>query len=331
VCAAYPEDLVFLSDVLDWILKRATSVPPFAFHRLKDERYVAGRDADAELHEAIDQGRLAVFRISESASGALLGRDQEQEAHWTQGRVASRAAVLALWPDPHIAGVPMRDQYTLLWDAAARMSGADGYTSENNWLRLVDEFWRGNLPLVYFPPNQLGASPIACDRELLSQALCIGIDDLRCWSISDYCRSLLCRHWVKCDPEGRFGLAALTADIVAYRKRTAQEDAPPAASIKVRRSTTAKANGASRPKGRTGPAPEKRNAVKQKLICMARAGQDWSGVKRVSLAMECGVSRSTLTDAMAEATEEWGVANTSELCKLLVLSEIETPTNTDTK
>ena len=67
--------------------------------------------------------------------------------------------------------------YTLLWDAAAEMSRANGQPLGRNWLRLIDAFWSGNFApdgLTYFyPVLPAGREYVVLKRDALAGMLLV--------------------------------------------------------------------------------------------------------------------------------------------------------------
>jgi hypothetical protein len=129
--------------------------------------------------------------------------------------------------------------YTLLWDAATEMSGANGRSREWNWLRLMDAFWRGDLSpdgLVHFYRGRLrNGEYVVYAREELA-GLLLGwrplengtrepaqpIETLRLWAVADYLAQpepFGVYFWD--DHEGRFGLAVLTQELDCWRRSAA--------------------------------------------------------------------------------------------------------------
>jgi hypothetical protein len=122
--------------------------------------------------------------------------------------------------------------HTLLWDAAAEMSRANGESLERNWLRLMDAFWRGDLAsdgLTYFyPAPPAGREFVVLDRTALGgmllghQALGTGaesIDALRHWRVADYRdQPAPFGAYFEHDPEGRVGLALPIRELALARR-----------------------------------------------------------------------------------------------------------------
>jgi hypothetical protein len=128
------------------------------------------------------------------------------------------------------------DGYTLLWDAAAQMSRANGRGLEWNWLRLMDAFWRGDLSphgLVHFYRGRMRSGEFVVHTREELAGLLLGwrpledttreparpIGTLRLWAVADYlAKPAPFRAYFQNDPEGRFGLAVLTHDFDRWRK-----------------------------------------------------------------------------------------------------------------
>jgi hypothetical protein len=317
VSGDYPDDPVLLSDVLNWIWSRATSTPPFAY---QNEEYRG--NADAELRKAIADERLPVFFQRQDGTATFFR--SLKDAHWTERQVASRSTVLALWPEPETTPTQSFDQYTLLWDAADEVARTSSHNPEWHWLRFMDAFWRGQLSLTHFSPVQWAKAPIACDRNTLSRELCVGgIDELCRWGLEDYDGSWL-RCWFDRDSEGRFGLAALTADIAAYQQQEGQNTTAHADARAPRSSGGAARDygGKHRPKQRTGRHPSKRNQVAEQMLVRMKKGEvfcspSWT---QEALAKEFDANRETVTKARDQAKRQ-----------MSELSELEKATNTGTK
>jgi hypothetical protein len=122
-------------------------------------------------------------------------------------------------------------RYTLLWDAAAEMSCANGRSHEWNWLRLMDAFWRGDLSpdgLVYFYAGQPGREFVVLDRTAFGGLLlehhdldtaAAKIENLRQWAVADYLgQPAPFGDFFRSNPEGRFGLAVLTRELDRWRQ-----------------------------------------------------------------------------------------------------------------
>jgi hypothetical protein len=140
------------------------------------------------------------------------------------------------------------DGYTLLWDAAAQMSRANGRSLERNWLRLMDAFWRSDLSregLIYVYPGRPGREFVVLDRTALG-GLLLGhrdldaeaakIESLRQWAVADYLGQPAPFDFFQKNAEGRFGLAVLTRDLDRWRQdiasaRLPSEDTPSASSL----------------------------------------------------------------------------------------------------
>jgi hypothetical protein len=130
------------------------------------------------------------------------------------------------------------DGYTLLWDAAAKMSRANGRSLEWNWLRLMDAFWRGDLSpdgLIYFYPGQPGREFVFLDCMALGGLLlghhnrdtaAANIENLRQWSVADYLgQPTPFGSFFQFHPEGRYGLAVLTRDFDRWHQGRAGANA----------------------------------------------------------------------------------------------------------
>jgi hypothetical protein len=126
------------------------------------------------------------------------------------------------------------EQYTLLWDAAAKMARANGYSVERNWLSVMDAFWRHEFAssgIIYFyPAPPAGREFVALDRKTFAgmllghrdlEAGAKSIEDFRNWRIADYNNQPPpFGDFFKCDPEGRIGLAVLTHEFNGWHRGT---------------------------------------------------------------------------------------------------------------
>jgi hypothetical protein len=172
-------------------------------------------------------GRWLPARVSRSSNTENDHKILEYEPGATIAPAASGQAVVTS------SELDKAERYTLLWDAAAEMSRANGQSVERNWLHLMDAFWCGALApagLTYFYPVSPGRKPVNFGRAALAGLLLnhravdtkkAAIDDLRHWRVDDYRNQPVpFGDYFRPDPEGRVGLAVLSGELDRWRNGT---------------------------------------------------------------------------------------------------------------
>ncbi len=195
------------------------------FRRDACRRYVQNSSLDGAP-------RVLTAGFPEQASGMQSSRGDATRPNTGKLMPDDRAALLTPIPG-HVRPPGEAEGYTLLWDAAAEMSRANGQSLARNWLRLMDAFWRGDLApdgLTYFyPAPPAGRECVVLDRTALGGMLlghraldtkAASIDDLRHWRVSDYRdQPAPFGAYFEHDPEGRVGLALPTRELALARRR----------------------------------------------------------------------------------------------------------------
>jgi hypothetical protein len=160
---------------------------------------------------------------------------------------------------PKIIPHKEHDKFKLLWELADDVAKQDGGTPENSWLRLMDAFWRGELPTLFCFTRRKGGLEGRNLMQLPAREIIAGHlrdsrdrgdhDELLGWTVQDYQRHEPFASYVTRHP--RFGLAIPLQDFTRLRENMLSVSV--VAPLNPRRNLATAAKSEQRP--RRGPAP----------------------------------------------------------------------------
>jgi hypothetical protein len=215
-------------------------------------------DPERALLEQLRKGQLTAYKGDKPLPPEFWFDKDWLFVRRASGLFFWRNALLAVWPpileidkslealpgwenvEPKIMTSQGMNEHLLLWDAAFAASRESGQTPEWHWLRLIYAFLQGDLTdsgLVHFYPTHDAFAPRAYQHysaddfraaiELRAGLATLTIEALMNWGWKEFSELPEFSHdepwrskeyFVERDPDGRFGLAILRAELDHWLK-----------------------------------------------------------------------------------------------------------------